>query len=753
MNVLHKRINRRESPEEIVCNVVPVGIIVPENNDGQNMKIVIVPLDVKNLDKNALETTLNALKQLRDHAHEIENFTDRMIEDYRKESEVGEQQEQQEQQKDILDEVNFLKNIDSQDVDAVGKQTSKLESEEVKHGSKFVELSSLEQRAYKADVAPMTPSPATTPSLPNTPNTVPLNPNNVPNTVPQTQPTVLPLGDPNQTQISANEPDLANPDFITMDVPIGLSEDLDKMAISSMKLSFEMNMTDVREAIVLGEDSLNKPTPSLGDDAMVYFETEVESDAKNQPMNTVPLQFNALINGTVQIDTDKLTKDQLTDANLTEYQDSVTSIAANICTTALQNNFLKEASSALAAANPVPEQQDEDFLRLPWFAYLKEQPIMNVQPEPDVIHDKDGCKHPVIKPKKKCPKPCKHLDDPCKQPKCTPPKEPQKPKSEQTMQIMASASKGKDPCAKKGAAGGAKKDPCGKGGKDGKKGGDPCAKFKSKGGGGGGKKADPCGKGGGKGGGGKGKDPCAQFKSKGKGGGGGKADPCGKGGGKDKGKGKDPCAQFKSKGKGGGGGKKADPCGKGGGGKGGGSKDPCAKFKKSAGGGGGNKCKKYSTIASPVSKFYHSNSCFRPKRTMCTCIQCRVSKYLRRPRQYWGLDMKRYYGKDEDHKSKCAALATKKRSRKDKKARTALRTDCDKSQDCPRKTFVVKCENVRVPRKKCPKDNKKLDPPRVPKKPKKKPAPICLAYKKKEKESPGMHILLYNSYIYGCVFL
>lgn len=698
LNVLRK-LNAKESPNQIVCNVVPVGVIVPENKDGQNMKIVIVPLDVKHLDKNALETTLTALKQLRIHAHEIDEFTDKMLDDYRKESEAGEQQEQQDKQRTTLDEVNLLK-ILNQNVNAFGSQVNKIDHYQEKHRSTFATLNSLEQ-SYQADVSPMTPNPVT---IPSTPNTVPVNPNSVPNQVPQTQPTVLPLGDPNHKQISADDPagnlNLANSDLVTIDVSNSLNEHLDKMAISSMKLSFEMNMTDVRDAILLGDESI-KPSPTLGDDAMVYFETKVESDPSSQPLKTVPLQFNALINGTVQVDTDKLTKEQLTEENLASYQDSVTSIAANICTTALQKNFLKELSSAVP--NPVPEQ-DMDSLPQPWFSYLNAQPAMNHQHKRAVIHDKDGCKHPILKPKKKCPKPCKHLDDPCKEDKCTPPKKAKKPKTEKTVQITASASKGKNPCGKGGSSK-AKKDPCGKGGKGGKK-ADPCAKFKSKGGG----------KGKGK------KDPCAQFKSKGKGGG-KKSDPCGKGKGKGKGKG-----------------------------------DPCAKFKK----GGGGKCKKFSTIASPVTKFYHPNSLFKPNRTVCTCMQC-SSKYLNSPRlprfkiystlvrrrysgkpsntqlRFWGLNIKRSYGKrdSEDVQTKCNALASKKRSRKDKKARTSLRTDCDKTQECKDINFVVKCKNVRFPRKKCRKDEVHRDPPRVPKKPKKKPAPICLAYKKKNKKSPG----------------
>lgn len=444
MDVLRKRISCNEASDENVSNVVPVGIIAPENKDGQNIKIVIVPLDIKNQGTEALAKTLIALEELRTHAHEIDAFTNKMIDDYRHEIEIGTAKDQKQGQKNVsLDQEHVWKHFD----DAIGNQTVADEKQE----SAFVEVGSLPQ----ADVAPNAPNPSTIPSLPNTPNTKPTNPNNVPSPTPQTQPNVLPLGDPQRTQIFAKDADAyLDSDLITIEVPPSLNKHLNDLAISSMQLSFEMNMTDVRNAILYGDEILQKTQPTLGEDAIVSFGTIVEADPHNKPELTVPLQFNVLISGNVNIDIDKLEVEQLTDNNLPNYQDSVTSIAANICGTALQKNL-----AALGSEAPVQNME-----LMPDQNSTKAQ--MDLQNKQAVIHGKDGCKHPILKPKKKCKKPPCKLDDPCYEDKCKPPKEkPNKPSAENTTQTTASAQNAINASVKKGASGGySRTEPTGTGG-------------------------------------------------------------------------------------------------------------------------------------------------------------------------------------------------------------------------------------------------------------------------------------------------
>ncbi|TDG46941.1 hypothetical protein AWZ03_006645 [Drosophila navojoa] len=788
VDMLRKRISFSGTPSEssevaeaTAPNVVPVGIIMPESKEGKQLKIVIVPLDLANQDIESLRNTLEALNQLRMHASEIDAFTNTMIEDLNKDEAALSAnetptaiEEPAEDKRKVSYFEGYVEGVDSgfsedsanavaikatdtrkatckaSDFQNMGKTTRNTPADEAS-----TQAAELRQLAYEAvdvtpiakadnaatcaaaspeaDIAPMTPAPYK-PSVPSAPNQTPASPNTKPGSPPQTLPQTMPLGDPKELQISADSEEMISDDphvdQISIEVPDALGQRLNDMAIASMHLSFEMDMTNVRDAI-LNEELAHKPEPTLGRDAMVFLETKVEADPENAPLNTVPLRFNALIKGMVQIDADKLDPSHLSDEQLPEYNDTVTSIAASICSTALQRGFASEAGLAVEQQEeqqqPLDQQeqtQPADQLEQPQSLDQQEQlqqqqqqmpsrmiqyadlpvstdesteivapmhaggqiathagrkalkrsqemkrmkqqhsvPTMSAVAQP-IIEDqaavaspqlKDGCKHPIIKKKKKCPKKCPLLDDPCKDDKCKRP-QPKKPekKAESTTEITASAGK-KDQCGKKGAGKGGKdekkKDPCAKfkkggkggdkkGGKDDKKGcsgkkdgkggagdkKDPCAKFKKgakggdkKGGAGGKDKKDPCAKKGAAGG-DKKKDPCAK-----KGGAGGdkKKDPCAKKGGaggdkkkdacakkggagdKDK---KDPCAVFKKNAKGGD--KKKDPCKKGGDKKGGDKKggdkkcgdkkggkgdkkDPCAKFKKGSGGKGDGKDKK-----------------------------------------------------------------------------------------------------------------------------------------------------------------
>ncbi|EDW16056.2 uncharacterized protein Dmoj_GI22439, isoform C [Drosophila mojavensis] len=757
VDMLRKRISFSGTPSEssevaeaTAPNVVPVGIIMPESKDGKQLKIVIVPLDLANQDIESLRNTLEALNQLRMHASEIDVFTNSIIEDLNKddaalsakETPTAIEEEPAEEKRKISYFEGYVEGVDSgfsedsanavaikatdtrkatgkaSDSQNMGNTTNTADETSIQAAelrqlaNEAVDMTAIAQAdnaatcaaaSPEADIAPMTPAPYK-PSIPSAPNQTPASPNTKPGSPPQTLPQTMPLGDPKELQISATNANIAQADSeemtrddphvdqISIEVPDALGQRLNDMAIASMHLSFEMDMTNVRDAILNGELA-HKPEPTLGRDAMVFLETKVEADPENAPQNTVPLRFNALIKGMVQIDADKLDPSHLSDEQLPEYNDTVTSIAASICSTALQRGFASEAVEQQEQPQPADqleqqqpldqlEQQqplDQQELQLqqnqqqplqqqqqqqmpvstdeskeivaPMHAggqiatnagrkalersqemkRMKQQhsvPTMSAVAEP-VIDDqaavaspqlKDGCKHPIIKKKKKCPKKCPLLDDPCKDDKCKrpQPKTPEK-KAESTTEITASAGK-KDPCGKKGAGKGGKddkkKDPCAKfkkggdkggdkkGGKDDKKGcggkkdgkggagdkKDPCAKFKkgAKGGDkGGDKKKDPCAKKGAAGGKDKKKDPCAK-----KGGAGGKdkKDPCGKKGAAGGDKKKDPCAK-----KGGAGAdKKKDPCAKKGGAGGKDKKDPCAVFKKNAKGGDKKKdpCKK-----------------------------------------------------------------------------------------------------------------------------------------------------------------
>ncbi|KAM8706085.1 hypothetical protein ACLKA7_010382 [Drosophila subpalustris] len=615
-DMLRKRISfsgtQGETSEAGAC-IVPVGIIVPDKSQS-NMKIVIVPLDLVNQDSESLKNTLNVINELRNHAKEIDIFTNSIIEDFQKDNaakkeEIAATEEQEQITK--MEDIHLWDTYTEKEVHAIAKAArNEPSSTELELQAAVASLATELAPSTQADVAPMIPSPCT-PNLPNAPPAIPVNPNTVPNTTPQTQPGVMPLADPMEPQISAApqkadttpeavaepeaeiEPEVqevaqapaeapaqAEVHQITINVPDQLGQALAEMAISSMQLSFEMNMTNVRDAILYGENASMNETQNLSDEPMMFLETHVKVDPAHEPEITVPLHFNALIKGIVDIDAVKLNPEQLTNENLPDYNDAVTSIAASICSTALQKGFSPELSnestntsdyhrsplkSSAQARMALKRHQAQKHMKV---EYTRPTAMMASAPMPQPLGPtlKDGCKNPIIKKKKKCPKPCK-LDDPCKEDKCNRPQKPsqkkRKPKSQNNqVELTASAGKkgAKDPCAKgkgdqaKDSEGGEeggqknehdkgdrKKDPCAKGGKDGKGGGEEggqknehdkgdrkknfCAKGGKDGKGGceeggqknehdkGDRKKDPCAKGGKGGKDGKDKkDPCAKFK-------------------------------------------------------------------------------------------------------------------------------------------------------------------------------------------------------------------------------------------------
>ncbi|XP_002056538.3 uncharacterized protein [Drosophila virilis] len=650
VDMLRKRISFSGTPNEAsdgAPNVVPVGIIIPEAKDGKQLKIVIVPLDLANQDIESLRNTLEALNQLRMHANEIDAFTNSMIEDFNQESK-GETPAIEEQPVS-KEKLNFFEGY-VKGIDAVGTSTASKNATEQQDLQ--AATAALGNAATDVEVTPIAPSVPFTPSTPNAPSTTP---STSPGTMPQPMPNVIPLGDPKETQICASaQPEVdetlassePHVDQISIEVPDSLGQRLNDMAIASMHLSFEMDMSNVRDAIMNG-DAPEKAEPTLGNDAMVFLETKVEADPENAPLNTVPLRFNALIKGTVQIDADKLNPDQLTEAMLPEYNDAVTSIAASVCSTALQSGFSSdnaaEQQASTAESMPILKAKSAANARMAMkrnqaMKRMKQQhsrPRMSTMPVPEIQSPylKDGCKYPVIKPKKKCPKKCPLLDDPCKEDPCKRPQEPkkktQKKKALRTVEITAKSSgdkkgNGANKCASD------KKDPCAKNGAGGKgeKGGDkkdPCSKFKK-----GGDKKDQCAKKDDK------KDKCAQKEDPCK-----KKDPCAK-----KDDQKDKCAKDDKKDKCA---QKEDPCKK---------KDPCAKKDDKK-----DKCAK------------KEDPC--KKKDPCAKKDDKKDKCAKKD------DKKDKCAKKDDKKDKCA----KKDDKKDKCAKKDDKKDdpCKKKDPCDKK--------------------------------------------------------------------
>ncbi|BFF89385.1 uncharacterized protein DMAD_08159 [Drosophila madeirensis] len=743
VNMLRKRISFSGSPggtPDGSRNVIPIGLITPEKQDGKDLKIVIVPLDIAGMDANELQETLKSINQLRKYAKEIDAFSSSMVDDFNAmmreaNSEAAQIKElpaagaqtkelpaAEEQQPVAAEHAEFWQSY------TTTPSTADSDIDAIASGRTNLEAPPLEQRAMTDSILD---SNLTTSSLPTTTTRLPTTtqpkvqtqdqakahtqakvqlqpeePQDKGPAQPQPLPKTLPIQDPVQAQpqgtgnqLSAAEPEAIGEDLqgVMISVPRTLSDRLNDLAISSMELSFEMDMTNVRDAIECKQTGGQALMPN---NPVVSMNTRVELATPVMPDHTVPLRFNALIAGVVNVDMKKLDLESMTEDQVPDFNDDVTSLAANLCSAALENglcpdqNAFQQATGAAPMIEDTPmelsdkelsEMTDQELsaLKHQYAARLSElqselcaveqmDPAMTVATiAKSLTHERelpqistqaraalnrnqsqkhmkqttgaaatpsqvmsmaepqeefqgpilrDGCKHGVIKPKKKCKKKCP-LDDPCKEDKCKRPKKgdkksPRKKASLSDGQIRASGGKSsgggkkaspcgkkggkgdskdkkkKDPCGKKDGGKGKKTDPCAKFKKGGKKDGgkdkkqDPCAKFK-KGGKDDKKKNDPCAK---KDGGKdkKKKDPCAKYKS------GKKKDPCAK---KDDNKKKDPCAKFKS-------GKKKDPCAKKDDKK---KKDPCAKFKsgekkdpcaKKGGKGGKNKKRK-----DPCAKF------------------------------------------------------------------------------------------------------------------------------------------------------
>ncbi|XP_030373536.1 titin homolog isoform X2 [Scaptodrosophila lebanonensis] len=869
MNMLRKRISFSGTPagsgecEADKQRIVPCGIITPECKDDKHLKIVIVPLDLAGMDSESLKTTLESINMLRKYANEIDTFATSMIDDYH-----AMNTETAEAQQDVTaaspapepalpptDELNFWETYTAAplnaEVDAVAQASAsdiasqKLPQEHQQQAATTgLSSASTEPSGNLCNVEwSQPPNSPSTPNIPQMPNT---SPSVTPTTVP-TQPAGLPLEEPKVApQINAaaeQESEEKKHHEVNINVPANLEARLNEMAISSMKLSFEMDMTNIRDALMKREFEYEEKQAEESQDSTFSMQTKVELDGGYKPENTLPLLFNALITGQVDIDAEKLHLDQMSDSQVPEFHDNVTSLAANICSTALQKGFPADLNRQMLLGRAISstESSDEDrcakeqsdekkgdedrskYIKCvgtekkgcvsPGNAHLpKYEPseehtkcdsssnvgnamrvsaqsrmalkrsqamkhMKNEQARPKKIDEatmlsdnstmkydpksrtmataavpqiyetefegpqlRDGCKHPVIKPKKKCPGKCPLLDDPCKEDPCKRPDEqkpkdkPRKRKAEKTVEITCSDKKSdcgkdkkKDPCAKKDDKkkkdpcdkfkkkdDKKKKDPCAK--KDDKKKKDPCDKFKKKDDK---KKKDPCAKKDDK----KKKDPCDKFKKK-------KEDPCAK-------KKEDPCAKKKDD-------KKKDPCAK----KDDKKKDPCAKKD--------DKKKK-----DPCDKFKKKKEdpCAKKKEDPCAkkkedpCAKKKDDKKKKDPCAKFKKDKKKD-DKCGDKKKKDPCAKFKKDKKKDDKCGDKKKKDpCakfkkDKKKDdkCGDKKKKDPCAKFKKDKKKDDKcgDKKKKDPCAKFKKDKKKDDKCgdkkkkdpCAKFNKDKKEDP-----------------
>ncbi|KAH8278393.1 hypothetical protein KR018_001553, partial [Drosophila ironensis] len=743
VDMLRKRISFTGSrSDNTKQQILPVGLITPEPEDGKQLKIVIVPLDLSTMDATSLKETLETINKLRLYANHIEAFSNTMVEEYNTLSdsmqEVEDSNAQLAKEKDAMErqlgkeDRRFWEDMNSStNVNAVGQQSmglgqstpqeeQPLEQQQVQGAAVNSCMASLQQAAPTASSSnSASAKPMSTVVQPKTTTDCPAEPAPIQSTaiVPQVQ--------------SSNEEGFV--EEVCVDVPEELSDRLNDLAVSSMELSFEMDLTNVKDALEnpgAVEDHRREP--------MMCMHTKVELDEPESIVQSLPLKFQAKICGVVELDADKLDLDLINDQTIPYFNDDLTSLAANLCSTALEKGFStttprsRSASGACSGKGSGSKpfigdlklNKDEKVAKKPGFldtthlnpraqvAHLAEAYTNAASPEA-----KDGCKHPPVKPKRKCPGKCPLITDPCKEDPCKRPskgkKQPNR-KASSCVQIVAQA--GKSPCGK------------GKGkgkGKGSKKKKDPCAKFKKSGKGG---KKDPCAKKKKK------KNPCGKSKKK--------KNPCGKN--KKK---KNPCGKNKKK--------KKNPCAKKGGSKK--KKDPCAKFKK-GGKKGGSKCKKFSTLSTPedVGKRHLSTKPHRGPRFLVYStlvrrhyrtpavrsashqsnapLPCQCSMCLKQNRKPDGLDTiparfiinskllrhryeglvselmgRRSYSKKGKGKKgkkvdgKCMGLGTKypKNRKKNIKARTGLRSDCFPVGECPPKLPIGKCDKVKFPRKKC----------------------------------------------------
>ncbi|XP_067619938.1 uncharacterized protein [Eurosta solidaginis] len=148
-------------------------------------------------------------------------------------------------------------------------------------------------------------------------------------------------------------------------VPESLEEKLQQMAISSMQLAFEMDMSNIRDAIMRSAAIRNinlfkPPTPKSLQDPTLTMKANLDLK-KNDAKNTIPLDFNAIIQGTVEIDPSKYTPTNLGEIKVPEFSDCVTAIAANICSTALQKGFPADLSRMAYSTNtPCTEKKSTE---------------------------------------------------------------------------------------------------------------------------------------------------------------------------------------------------------------------------------------------------------------------------------------------------------------------------------------------------------------------------------------------------------
>uniref|UniRef100_A0A0K8TVD5 Uncharacterized protein n=1 Tax=Bactrocera latifrons TaxID=174628 RepID=A0A0K8TVD5_BACLA len=131
-------------------------------------------------------------------------------------------------------------------------------------------------------------------------------------------------------------------------VPENLEQKLRQMAIASMQLIFEMDMSNIRDAIFRSAalekiNMFKPPTPKTLEDPTVKIEANLDL-RRDETESTIPLDFNAMIQGTVEIDPSKYTPSVLGEIKVPEFNDCVTTIAANICSTALQKGFPADLS-------------------------------------------------------------------------------------------------------------------------------------------------------------------------------------------------------------------------------------------------------------------------------------------------------------------------------------------------------------------------------------------------------------------------
>lgn len=151
-------------------------------------------------------------------------------------------------------------------------------------------------------------------------------------------------------------------------VPENLEQKLQQMAIASMQLVFEMDMSNIRDAIFRSAalekiNMFKPPTPKTLTDPTVKIEANLDLESAKTEC-TIPLDFNAMIQGTVEIDPSKYTPSVLGEIKVPEFNDCVTTIAANICSTALQKGFPADLSRMAYSTKP-PAKTKTDANRDP----------------------------------------------------------------------------------------------------------------------------------------------------------------------------------------------------------------------------------------------------------------------------------------------------------------------------------------------------------------------------------------------------